>query len=368
MVDQLGGKGKIIIMNGPAGVSVSDDRRKGAQPVLDANKGIEIITETNTEYNVAPAQEAMTSLLFANPEIDGVLSLSGAIAAGAVRAFDRQGRDPVPITGENARQFLELWKEKRPESLGDHAAQLAWCILRLCSRTGPLKARIFQSRSRFRFLSSMPAMSILIWRARTSFLPTVMSIRTTTGPCSTSCWGSKRRHAGFIQACRGRAGSAARSAQRVQGVFRQPGAEGGQHRLAARPRARTAWRKRCGQVHTHHLLSGALPPDSGNIVLEGAALSRLNPAQARKAGIAVIQQELSLTPELSIAENIGLGAYPRRFGLIDYKALHGEALAVCKRVGLTEPLETPVGNTVARAQADGRDCQGAFPQTAGAHP
>jgi ribose transport system substrate-binding protein len=113
MVDQLGGKGKIIIMNGPAGISVSDDRRKGAQPVLDANKGIEVITETNTEYNVAPAQEAMTSLLFANPEIDGVLSLGGALSAGSVMAFDRQGREQVPTTGENARQFLELWKEKK---------------------------------------------------------------------------------------------------------------------------------------------------------------------------------------------------------------------------------------------------------------
>ncbi|WP_371111144.1 ABC transporter substrate-binding protein [Rhizobium sp. RCC_161_2] len=112
MVDQLHGKGKIIIMNGPAGVSVSDDRRKGAQPVLDANKGIQVITETNTEYNVAPAQEAMTSLLFANSDIDGVLSLGGALSAGALLAFDRQGRDPVPITGENARQFLELWKQK----------------------------------------------------------------------------------------------------------------------------------------------------------------------------------------------------------------------------------------------------------------
>jgi ribose transport system substrate-binding protein len=112
LVDQLHGKGKIIIMNGPAGVSVSDDRRKGAQPVLDANKGLEIITETNTEYNVAPAQEAMTNLLFANPQIDGVLSLGGALSAGAVMAFDRQGRAQVPITGENARQFLELWKEK----------------------------------------------------------------------------------------------------------------------------------------------------------------------------------------------------------------------------------------------------------------
>lgn len=112
LVDKLDGKGKIIIMNGPAGVSVSDGRRQGAQPVLDANKGIEIITETNTEYNAAPAQEAMTSLLFANPDIDGVLSLGGAISAGAVMAFDRQGRELVPVTGENARQFLELWKEK----------------------------------------------------------------------------------------------------------------------------------------------------------------------------------------------------------------------------------------------------------------
>ncbi|MCF3640398.1 ABC transporter substrate-binding protein [Rhizobium sp. TRM95111] len=112
MVDQLGGKGKIIIMNGPAGISVSDDRRKGAQPVLDANPGLEVITETNTEYNVAPAQEAMTSLLFANPEIDGVLSLGGALSAGSVMAFDRQGREQVPTSGENARQFLELWKEK----------------------------------------------------------------------------------------------------------------------------------------------------------------------------------------------------------------------------------------------------------------
>lgn len=112
MVSQLGGKGKIIIMNGPAGISVSDDRRKGAQPVLDANPGLQVVTETNTEYNVAPAQEAMTSLLFANPEIDGVLSLGGALSAGSVLAFERQGRDQVPTTGENARQFLELWKEK----------------------------------------------------------------------------------------------------------------------------------------------------------------------------------------------------------------------------------------------------------------
>ena len=49
LVKQLGGKGKIIVMNGPAGISVSDDRRKGAEPVLKANPGIQILAETNTD-------------------------------------------------------------------------------------------------------------------------------------------------------------------------------------------------------------------------------------------------------------------------------------------------------------------------------
>jgi ribose transport system ATP-binding protein len=93
-----------------------------------------------------------------------------------------------------------------------------------------------------------------------------------------------------------------------------------------------------------NLLSGALVPDSGAIAVDGKAVGRFSPAAARTAGIAVVQQELSLTPELSIAENIGLGAYPRRFGFIDYGALDHGAREVCDLVGLNEPLDTPVGD------------------------
>src|SRR5271157_6141989 len=56
LVKQLNGKGNILVLNGPAGVSVSDDRRKGAEPVFKANPGIKILSETNTAYNAAPAQ------------------------------------------------------------------------------------------------------------------------------------------------------------------------------------------------------------------------------------------------------------------------------------------------------------------------
>ncbi|MGE0240152.1 MAG: sugar ABC transporter ATP-binding protein [Parvibaculaceae bacterium] len=93
-----------------------------------------------------------------------------------------------------------------------------------------------------------------------------------------------------------------------------------------------------------NLLSGALAPDSGMIEIDGTAHRRLTPSEARRAGIAVVQQELSLTSDLSIAENIGLGAFPRRFGLIDYKALGRRAAHVCALVGLEENLATPVGD------------------------
>jgi ribose transport system substrate-binding protein len=116
LVGKLHGKGKIIVLNGPAGVSVSDARRKGAEPVLKANPGIEILAETNTAYNSAPAQEAVNNLLFSNPQIDGILSQGGALTAGAILAFQKQGRPLPPMTGENYRPFLELWKKNKLDS------------------------------------------------------------------------------------------------------------------------------------------------------------------------------------------------------------------------------------------------------------
>ncbi|MGI6854720.1 sugar ABC transporter ATP-binding protein [Mesorhizobium sp. 1B3] len=92
-----------------------------------------------------------------------------------------------------------------------------------------------------------------------------------------------------------------------------------------------------------NLLSGALPPDGGTIEVDGCSLPRMTPPEARRAGIAVVQQELSLTSSLSIAENVGLGAYPRRFGMVDYPALAARAKAACQLVGLHEAPSTPVG-------------------------
>src|SRR2546423_870231 len=73
------------------------------------------------------------------------------------------------------------------------------------------------------------------------------------------------------------------------------------------------------------VLSGAYQPDAGRMWLDGEPYHPRNPLEARRAGVAMIYQELSLAPHLSVAENILLGLEPRRGVLLDWGAVRGQA-------------------------------------------
>lgn len=111
LCDELGGKGKIIVFSGPTGVSTSDLRQKGAESVLANYPDIEIVTVLNSEYNEAPALEAITPVLDAY-EFDGILALGGSQASASLKALIESGRAMVPITGENYNAFVKLWAEQ----------------------------------------------------------------------------------------------------------------------------------------------------------------------------------------------------------------------------------------------------------------
>lgn len=65
-------------------------------------------------------------------------------------------------------------------------------------------------------------------------------------------------------------------------------------------------------------LAGVHRPDGGEVLLDGEPVVFHGPADARDAGIAVIYQEPTLFPDLSVAENIFMGRQPRRsLGRID---------------------------------------------------
>jgi ribose transport system ATP-binding protein len=88
------------------------------------------------------------------------------------------------------------------------------------------------------------------------------------------------------------------------------------------------------------ILAGAIQPDAGEMTLDGAPYRPQNPLDARRAGVAMIYQELSLAPHLSVAENILLGMEPTRgpfgFGLLKRDEMRQRAGEVLARLGHPE--------------------------------
>ncbi len=82
------------------------------------------------------------------------------------------------------------------------------------------------------------------------------------------------------------------------------------------------------------IVCGLTPRDSGTLLFDGRPYDPHSKTEAAQAGIHLVMQELNLIPTLSIAENLFLGRLPRRFGLIDYPALHRQAQQVLADVGL----------------------------------
>jgi len=84
------------------------------------------------------------------------------------------------------------------------------------------------------------------------------------------------------------------------------------------------------------VLSGALVPDSGAMHLCGRPFRPRNPMDARRAGVAMIYQELSLAPHLSVEENILLGLEHTSWGLVRARRSRAAALQALRRLGHSE--------------------------------
>ena len=81
-------------------------------------------------------------------------------------------------------------------------------------------------------------------------------------------------------------------------------------------------------------LTGALALDAGIVRLEGRDVRFSSPAEAQRAGISTVYQEIDLLPNLSVAENIALGREPRRWGGIDFRQMRKDAAAILAGLGL----------------------------------
>ena len=106
-----------------------------------------------------------------------------------------------------------------------------------------------------------------------------------------------------------------------------------------------------GKSTVSNVISGTVRPSSGLMRWQGAPFAPASPREALEAGVGMIHQELLLLPHLSIAENIFVGRYPTKAGIVDRKAMEERAEIGLQRLGLdVSPRRLVAGLSTANQQ------------------
>ena len=117
LVEQLDGKGKLIMLEGISGFSTNTLRQEGALEVFEEYPDIEIVADEDADWDYAKAKTVASDLLATYPEIDGVWSQGGAMTLGAIESFQAAGRDLVPMTGEDNNGYLKACVDNNMEGI-----------------------------------------------------------------------------------------------------------------------------------------------------------------------------------------------------------------------------------------------------------
>ncbi|HEV8613806.1 MAG TPA: sugar ABC transporter ATP-binding protein [Gemmatimonadales bacterium] len=98
-----------------------------------------------------------------------------------------------------------------------------------------------------------------------------------------------------------------------------------------------------GKSTLARILAGIHPPDAGRLVLNGHPVRFASPRDALLAGVGMVHQELAFCENLSVAENLCLGALPVRRGLVDRAEMTRRAVAMLGEIGSSLEPHRAVG-------------------------
>lgn len=100
MADELGGRGNIVVLQGPLGQSGQLDRQEGIENVLADYPDIKVLAQDTANWQRDEAVNKMKNWISAfGPEINGVVSQNDDMGLGALQALKEAGRTDVPIVG-----------------------------------------------------------------------------------------------------------------------------------------------------------------------------------------------------------------------------------------------------------------------------
>jgi ribose transport system substrate-binding protein len=118
--EQMGGKGNLLYLGGPAGNPVDAGEIKGMYEVLEADypdiQVLDDVTEESwpvTNWDPAEASKVSAALIAKYPQIDGIISSYGSVAGAAVKELEKAGRPIPPIATLEQNELACLYEDKK---------------------------------------------------------------------------------------------------------------------------------------------------------------------------------------------------------------------------------------------------------------
>ncbi|TXS40495.1 transporter [Streptomyces sp. uw30] len=99
IAEKLGGKGKIVILQGQAGTSAARERAQGFANGLKAFPGIQVVAQQPADFDRTKGLDVMSNLLQAHPDVQGVIAANDEMALGAVKALGSKAGKSVSVVG-----------------------------------------------------------------------------------------------------------------------------------------------------------------------------------------------------------------------------------------------------------------------------
>ncbi len=111
IAEQIGGKGKVVVMMGEAGSGYTEDTYRGIQEALKKYPDIKPLPTTYGNYSQATAKQQMETMLNANDDIVGAIVQGGHMGLGILEAYLDKGLTPPPMTVDDINLFMKAAKK-----------------------------------------------------------------------------------------------------------------------------------------------------------------------------------------------------------------------------------------------------------------
>lgn len=128
LLKNLGGKGKVVIIEGVKGSLTNVDRVRGFNDALKENPGIKLVASQPANYQRLAALQVMENLMQSNSEIDGVLAANDAMAVGAIEALDGANRKALVVGINGTKEAIDAIKSGKMLASGDYNGFVQGCL------------------------------------------------------------------------------------------------------------------------------------------------------------------------------------------------------------------------------------------------